>query len=252
MTRPACLCVIGVLGLLLAGPAPAQDTPDGTEAFSDINGQRLAPTTLGYDVTLRVQGRSIDLSATRTLRKTETDGVETWTVVDRTVLPQTTVTDSLILDRHTLRPRSQYRLGPVTMHLTYTDTSATGTVRGRGEPRSIDERFDTPVLADEMSAQLALATLSFGPDLSTQFPVFSAQEGTRLSLTFEVTGIDTVDTPAGTFETFVVSMGATVGSAEGTLHVRQTAPHHVVKSTLTQTGPQGAPRTIVRTLTSME
>jgi len=239
-------------GGVLAERARAQDHRGAAGALSKIDGSALGPTVLKYDVTLKMRGRSMRLSARRSLRATRTDGVQTWTVVDRTSLPQATVTDSLILNRSTLRPRSHHRSGPVTMRVTYTDTSATGSIRTRGPSTTIEGHFDRPTLAGGTNARLALAALPVGPNFSARLPVFNAQQEATQTLSFEVTGVDTVSTPAGSFNTFVVSMGSSKGTAGGTVHVRQTAPHHVIRSTQEQTGVQGTVRTFVRTLTSLK
>jgi len=246
------LIVLSVFGLLMVGRSAAGQTPSRQGALFEVDGTVLEPVQLEYDVTMSLQGRSMDLSAVRVLRSARSDQKRVWTVIDRTVLPNTTVTDSLVLDRSTLRPRLHHRFGPVPIRLTYTDSSAIGTVRVQGRSESIERYFNTPVLAGGANVRIALAAMPLGPDFRAELPVFNAQQHAVRTFTFEVTGIDSVETPAGTFETFVVSMGVSVGSAEGTLQVRRTSPHHVVRSTIEQTGAHGAPRTRIRTLTSRE
>ena len=240
------LCGLG------AGPAASQPTTASDSLLlSRVDGSTLRPTTLRYDVTVRAGGQSRSFSAVRALTATQTSGRETWTVIDRTSLPQATVVDSLVLDRATLRPVSRRLAGPMTMTVSYTDTSATGELQLRGRSQRINASFDRPTLAGGANVRMALAALPLRSDVSATLPVYNEQQQSTQTLRFDVTETETIDTPAGTFDTFVVSIQSSGGGLSGTLHVRQAAPHHIVKSDLTQPGPQGD-RTFTRTLTSVD
>ncbi len=240
------LCGLG------AGPVAAQPTtaPD-TLSLDQVDGSMLQPTTLRYDVTVTAGGQSRSFSAVRALTATQTNGRDTWTVTDRTSLPQATVVDSLVLDRTTLRPVLRRLSGPMTMSVSYTDTSASGALQLRGRSQNIDASFDRPTLAGGANVRMALAGLPLAPNASAALPVYNEQQQSAQTLRFDVTETDSVDTPAGTFNAFVVSIASSGGGLWGTMHVRQAAPHHIVKSTLTQPGPRGD-RTFTRTLTSID
>jgi hypothetical protein len=68
---------------------------------------------------------------------------------------------------------------------------------------------------------------------------------------FEVTGSETVEPPAGTFDPYIVDVDIGDRNATGTWHLRTDASHHVVKSTIEQSTARGR-RTITQTLTSMK
>jgi dipeptidyl aminopeptidase/acylaminoacyl peptidase len=222
----------------------------GTKGVSMVDGSTLQSATLDYDVTMKAKGRSIDLSSTRTIRSTSADGNATWTVVSTTETPRATVTDSLILDRSTLRPRARHLRGPMTMNVTYTDTSASGEMTVRGRTMSIEKGLKQPTLAGGSNNMLALAAMPLSSDFSTSLSVFNERRRKVRTQTFTVTGTKTVKTPAGTFETHVVEMNVKENGTSGTMYLRKTAPHHVVKTRIEQSGPQGS-RTIIQTLSSM-
>ncbi|PSQ82076.1 MAG: hypothetical protein BRD41_01110, partial [Bacteroidetes bacterium QS_1_63_11] len=67
---------------------------------------------------------------------------------------------------------------------------------------------------------------------------------------FEVTGTKTVETPAGSFEAYVVDVTVGDDKVSGTVHLRKTAPHHVVKTKLDVSTPRGT-RTISQSLSRM-
>ncbi len=228
--------------------ADASDTPSG---IAMMDGSKLEPATLSYDATMEMQGRSLDLSSSRTIQSSTVDGTQTWTIVEKTQTPQGTVTDSLIVDRSTLRPVSHHQRGPLTMDITYTDTSASGTIEMRGQSTSISESFDAPTLAGGTHDLIALGTMPLEPGFSTSLQVFSPQQQTVRTATFEVTGTKTVDTPVGSFETYVVDVTVGDDKVSGTVHLRKAAPHHIVKTNLDVSTPRGT-RTVSQTLSEMD
>ncbi|MFB6273916.1 MAG: alpha/beta fold hydrolase [Salinibacter sp.] len=229
-----------------------------TEASSDapsgiamMDGSTLKSGTFSYDASMKMRGRSIDLSSTRTIEATTTNGTPTWTIVNKTNTPRATVTDSLIVNRSTLRPLSRHQRGPLTMDVTYTDTSATGTIKMRGRSTSISKTFDQPTLAGGAHDLIALGTMPLEPGFSTSLQVFSARQQAVRTANFEVTGTETVKTPAGSFETYVVDVTVGDDKVTGTVHLRKAAPHHVVKAKLDVSTPRGT-RTITQTLSNMD
>jgi len=231
--------------------ATAEAESGGASGFSMIDGTALEPATLSYNATMKMGGRSIDLSSAQTIAATNTDGTETWTVVNETETPQGTVTDSLIADRTTLLPVSRHQRGPLTMDVTYTDTAASGTMKMRGRSTPIEVSLDGPTLAGGAHDFIALGTMPLEPGLTTTLQVFSPQQQTVRTARFEVTGTETVETEAGSFETYVVDANVGDGTITGTVHLRKAAPHYIVKLKTEQSTAQGS-RTVTQTLTSMQ
>ena len=228
--------------------ADASDAPSGIEM---VDGSTLEPVTLSYDATLEMQGRSLDLSSSRTIQPATVDGTQTWAIIEKTQTPQGLVIDSLIVDRSTLRPISHHQRGPLSMDITFTDTSASGEITMRGQSTSISQTFDTPTLAGGSHDLMALGTMPLEPGFSTSLQVFSPRQQTVRTANFEVTGTRTVKTPSGSFDTYVVDVTVGDDRTTGTIHVRKTAPHYVVKAKLNVSTPRGA-RTIRQTLSEMD
>jgi dipeptidyl aminopeptidase/acylaminoacyl peptidase len=230
--------------------ATAEAASAGTSGFSMIEGTMLEPATLSYDATMEVGGQSFDLSSVQTIASTMVDGAETWTIVNETKTPQGTVTDSLIAERSTLLPRSRHQRGPLTMDVTYSDTSASGTIKMRGRSTSISTSLDGPTLAGGLHDLVALGTMPLEPGFSTALRVHSPQQQTVRPARFEVTGTETVKTDAGSFDTYVVDVTVGDDTVTGTVHLRKEAPHHVIKANLEQSTARGT-RTITQTLSKM-
>lgn len=243
----------------MAGPVAAQDdAPAGElDGFAKIDGTTLKPATLSYDATVKTENRSLNLSATQTFAKTSTGGTDTWTLVNKIKTPRGTSTDSLIVDRSSLLPLSRHQSGGASMELSYTGpsasdtTSVSGTMTRGGQSVPISKRLKGPTLAGGVHDVIALGAMPLQPGFSTTLRVFSPRDQATKRAEFEVTGTETVDTPAGSFETYVVDLNVGDGYVTGTVHLRQEAPHYHVKwETEVSTG-RGT-RTISQTLSSMK
>ncbi len=232
--------------------AGAMSSEEAESALAMIDGSTMKPATLEYTVNLKAGGRSMDLSISRSIQSADRGDTPAWTVVDQTDTPQGTVTDSLLLHHRSLRPMERHMRGPLTLDVTYTDTAATGSMSARGQEVAIEKRFDQATLAGGSNVRLALACMPLEEGFSTTMNVFNEQQQKVQTLSFEVTGTGSVETEAGTFDTYTVSLSSSGSTGvSGTMHVTQSAPHHVVKSTLEQSSPMGT-RTFTRTLTAME
>ncbi len=248
-----------VLCATLAVPAVAQENDRSGEraGFETIDGSTLTAATLSYDATMKRNGRSMDLASTQTVAKTATGGTDTWTLVNEIERPQGPLTDSLVMDRSSLLPLSRHRSGGAGLALTYTGPSATGEVEvsgtmGTGDPsKSINKRLDSPTLAGGVHDVIALSAMPLEPGFEAALRVFSPQDQSTKRAEFEVVGTESVTTPAGSFETYVVDLNVGDGYVTGTVHLRTDAPHYYVKwETEVSTG-RGT-RTISQTLSSME
>jgi dipeptidyl aminopeptidase/acylaminoacyl peptidase len=232
--------------------AGAMSNAEAESALAMIDGAQLSPATLEYNVNMAMRGQSFDLSVSRTIASSNHGDTPTWTVVDQTSTPQGTVTDSLVIHHSSLRPLERRVRGPMTLDVTYADTAATGTLQMRGQTVNIEKGFDQATLAGGSNVRLALASMPLEDGFSTTVNVFNEQQQKVQTLSFEVTDTGSVETEAGTFDTYTVSLSSSGSNGvSGTMHVTQSAPHHVVKSTLEQSSPMGT-RTFTRTLTAME
>lgn len=193
----------------------------------------------------------MNLSSTLAVTATSTDGTDTWTLVNKIKMPRGTSTDSLIVDRSSLLPVSRHRRGGAVMNLTYTDTSVVGEAQRKGQPVPISASLKGPTLAGGVHDVIALGAMPLKPDFSTALQVFSPQDQSTKKAAFNVTGTETVKTPAGSFETYVVDLDVGNGYVTGTVHLRKEPPHYYVKWRTDVSTDRGT-RTITQALSSME
>ena len=240
LVRVACLLV---LAALLVVPAPAQtvgasetdgatpsDTTRAADGLAALDGSALRPATLRYANTVSLGQRSMDRPTTRTLTATTHEDTPAWQVVD--AVQGGTQADTLILDRASLRPLQRRVGGQASIQLTFDSTSVEGSLVMGTQSRTVQQDFDRPVLASTANMEVALAALPLAPGYAARLPVYQLQQQAVATITVRVTGTDTVETPAGPFETYVLEATADGPGPSGTIRVRRAAPHHVVRADL--------------------
>lgn len=205
-------------------------TAEAADGLAALDGSALAPATLRYENTVSMGQRSVDRPTTRTLAEATYDDTPVWRVVD--AAQSGAQTDTLVVDRTSLRPLQRRVGGQASIRLTFDSTSVRGSLTMRGQTRDVQQNFDRPVLASTANMEVALAALPLEPGYAARMPVYQLQQQAVATTTVRVTGTDTVETPAGSFETYVLEATSDGPGPSGTIHVRRAAPHHLVRADL--------------------
>jgi dipeptidyl aminopeptidase/acylaminoacyl peptidase len=223
--------------------------PEAAEAGA-FDGSAVVPMTLTYDATLAIQGQEITLDVTRQLA----EAGDTFVLVDAVQTPMGAAADTVRLAVSDLRPLSRRATqGPARMAFDYAPAGVTGQVEAQGQTIPVDVALDAPLAVEGSSLYVGLGTLPLAEGYRASFAGFDSQALQPVTFTVEVTGTETVEVPAGTFETFVVALtqGDGSGGGSGTLWVAQDAPGVVVKSEV-GLGPQMGGGTATSVLASMD
>ncbi len=218
--------ILALLALvLISSPAFAQSASDA----------KLADASLDYRMTLNVMGQQLVVPITRTV--TKEDGV--WRIVDLATLPDMagggTAVDTFDVKTGTLLParRASSSMGG-TLTLDYHGSHVKGGMASMMGSVDIDTMYTGVTLVGDGGAfDLYLAGLALADGFDETFAVYSPQMQALRMTQVQVTGMETVTTPAGEFETFVVTTTPQDGNEAGasTYYVTQSAPHMVVKAT---------------------
>lgn len=210
--------------MLFASPLPAQEVrpadfhPTRLEARSDsfavfaggapIGGQRL------------------------TLERVE----EGWTFTESTEITGRMEQRTTVLFADDLTPLSVRQAGTAMgdsmgVAIDYARGRVTGTARtpspeGHFEERTLDLEVPAGVVDDNM-LQALLVTLPWSPSAAWRIAVFSAGRGEVLKTILQVTGVETVEVPAGTFEAYRLELRRE--DAPVAFWITTAAPHRVVK-----------------------
>lgn len=218
-----------------------------------FDGSVLEAATLTYEIAMSRSGNTSTSTATLTLSKASYDGQPAWRVVNASTMGPGKSKAVLHLDRSTLYPLAL--TSGDTFDLTYDGRTVTGTSGSGQYATSIDTTVGGPVL-DEKSPNVNMALASLSLEVGQSFAVrtFSPLEPAVHVTALEVTGTETVEVPAGTFETYVVSMASSgkQTSSSGTTHLRAAAPHYPVKASATIETAGGMSMTVTRELQTLE
>ncbi len=227
---------------LATGPAAAQ--------AGALDGSMLAPVTATYATTLAVMGQEIALDVTRTLAARG----DTFVMTETADTPMGAIADTVVVAQADLRPLSRrIAQGPATIAFDYAADRVTGQVLAGGQTIPVDVALDAPLAVEGPSLSFGLGTLPLAVGYRAQFAGFDAQTQKPTMYLVEVTGTETVETPAGTFEAFVVALtqGDGSGGGNGMLWVSQDRPGVVVRSEI-GLGPQMGGGTSTSVLTSLD
>lgn len=210
--------------------------PEAAEAGA-LDGSLVEASTATYAQTLEVMGQTIELVATR---QVVDRGDGTLLLVEAADTPMGAVSDSLVVRREGLEPVSRtVHQGPATITFAYADDAVTGRVEAPGQTIPVDVALEAPLAVEGTSLQVGLGTLPLEVGYRAQFAGFDAQALQPVTYTVEVTGTETVEVAAGTFEAFVVELtqGDGTGGGNGTFWVSRDRPGVIVKSEI-GLGPQ--------------
>ncbi len=224
--------VVTLLLAVVALPAAAQ------------SGAHLTEATMQYLTTVSVMGQELAIPSTRTLSKVTKGGRALWRVVDVADLPPMagggTAVDTFEVDAQTLMPvrRSGSSMGG-TVQFNYDGAHVKGELASMMGNMSVDSTFAEPIAGDGAAFELMLAGLDLAPGFEQSFLTYNPQmQGTR-AIKVAVAGEESVTTPAGTFETYVITFTPMDDNPAGKakIFVTKAAPHITVRAE-SDLGPQ--------------
>jgi hypothetical protein len=197
-----------------------------------------------------VQGRDISIDVTRTI---EQHG-DVMHIIDQAQTPGGAIADTFVVDAETLMPqRRSTKQGPATISLDYGEGQITGSMDSPMGQADIDQALDAPVVGESGALDVYLAALPLAEGYTATFRTFSLQQRQVRPMQVAVTGTESVEVPAGTFEAYVVEVTPLDGNDTGasTMYIATDAPHTVVKSTSKLPAQMGGGMATT-TLTGME
>jgi zinc protease len=194
-------------------------------ATERLDGTRLQEGTRTYRLVF--QDNPVGTATTRLAR----DG-DTWVAtMEAPAIGQHSEVRFSAIDLTPISSTMETRQGPVTMgyDLRFTDGRVTGRIEmpeQMGGARDVDAQVPEGTLLPGMEEFVAaVADLAEGRSVSV--PMFEGMSGAVTTVTFQVTGVEAVTAPAGTFDSYRVEMSG--GAQPATLLVRQEAPHIMIR-----------------------
>ena len=198
----------------------------------ESDGSKIESGTMQYAATLQVQGQEIPMNVARTIEPATLDSQEVWKIVDVAETSMGQAQDTVAVDRSTLLPIQRSAGGMFAIRLDYQDGAITGEVTGGSQTTPIETSLDAPVAGDGPGLELFLMGLPLEKGYQTTLRSYDVQMQQVRLFRLQVTGAETVEVPAGTFETFALDLEPLDGEGGGvTLNMMREAPHTVVRGT---------------------
>jgi dipeptidyl aminopeptidase/acylaminoacyl peptidase len=196
------------------------------------DGSQLESATYQYAVTVQMMGQELAGTVARYVERATSDGHDVWRVIETTELPIVSMVDTFDLDHESLKPIRRGAGGAAAITLQYTNEKLTGEIRAPGRTIPIDVDLDAPVVAGGAGRDVVIAGLALAVGYRATIRTYDLNMGKVRPMLLEVTGTETVECAAGTFESFVVTMTPLDGDEGGTatLKVMSTAPHTLILS----------------------
>jgi hypothetical protein len=225
----------------IEGNAIAASDLEVKAATLDLDRARMAAVSDSFSVL--VQGNPFGFQVTSLDR--DGDG---WVFRERTMLGTFVQTSTEVrfgadLDMRSATQRGTIQGQQIQLEVTYADGKASGrgTTPSPTGPQQVNySNVDAPAgTLDDNVVQALLPYLRWAPDAQIEIQVLASGKGVIERRQLRVTGEETLTIPAGTVETFRVSVSG--AEQPGTYWVEKAAPHRVMKF-----GPTGAPIEFVR------
>ena len=228
---------------------PSSD--DGELVEVALDGSGLEPVSLTYRMTMEMGGQSMSMDASVERSRTTHNEEDVWRVETSLEGPMGKASDVVYARIDTLRPvHRTIDQGPISMALDFAEDAITGTVTMPG-----GNTMDVDVVLDESlvsHTETALAVMPLEPGFRTRLRIFEPGMQQIQQINVAVVAAESVDTPAGNFETFQLNLESADGSGpSGKAWVTQTKPHLSVKSETTLPPMAGGAR-MVTELTAVE
>jgi hypothetical protein len=138
-----------------------------------------------------------------------------WTVTEVMDTPMGQATDTATLEKGTLiLQKREVRQGPAKIDLVFSGNKAAGSMNVNGKDRPVSVDLGGALFADAAGAQQSIACLPLADGYTTTFRNFDLQKQKVKLMQLKVTGSESVNVPAGTFDAYKVELSSADGGAD--------------------------------------
>jgi dipeptidyl aminopeptidase/acylaminoacyl peptidase len=203
-----------------------------TNPLPVVDVSRLAPGTLSYTTTLNLPGgRTMAIDGKRVVARATVDGNAVYRVTSTATTPMGEASDVVVVDATSLRPVSRLaKQGPATVEIKYGDKAVTGEINAGAQKMPINVALDAPVFGDEAALELAISSMPLTNGYRTTIRTVEAGMQQRVRYWSVNVAEDSVTVPAGTFQTYKVTLDPIDNEGGGTTYwVTKDSPRYIVR-----------------------
>ena len=145
--------------------------------------------------------------------------------------PMGDISDVTKLNKSTYMPLNrEVNQGPVSMKIEFVDGKAQGLMSMNGQNQRIDIDLEGEVYTDGGSMELLIASLPLEADYKSYLKIFNLQKQKVENCQVEVTAVETIEVPAGSFETYKVEFKGADASPGGATYWVDTKQRITIKT----------------------
>jgi dipeptidyl aminopeptidase/acylaminoacyl peptidase len=210
---------------------------DATSVSAPKTARDLEAGAYKYQAKLEVGGQQVALNVSTTIAE---DG-GAWNATDVIDTPQGSITEISTLEKGTLISRKlNLKQGPVVIDLNFSNDKAAGNVNMNGQDKPVAVDLGGPLFADGAGSKQSIASLPLAEGYSATYRNFDIQKQKVKLMQLNVSGVEKVTVPAGTFDAYKVDItSADGGDDKETLWVSKDS-HKAVKESAVLASMGGA------------
>ena len=181
---------------------------DASSVSAPKTARDLEAGTYKYQAKIETGGQQVALSVSTTIAE---DG-GSWVATDVIDTPQGAVTEVSTMEKGTLVARKlSLKQGPVSVDVNFNGGKADGNMNVNGQDKPISVDLGGPLFADAAGSKQSIACLPLAEGFSATYRNFDALKQKVKLMQLNVSGMESVTVPAGTFDAYKVE----ISSADG-------------------------------------
>jgi dipeptidyl aminopeptidase/acylaminoacyl peptidase len=178
-----------------------------TAALPPVDADLIKPAKLTYKAVASVQGMEVDLDVTVDISEGQFDGKPAWMTVSTQNSMMGSAIDTFVVSGTDLLPLYRgVKQGGAIVTMDYSKTAVKGQISMGSQVIPVNTELEAPVFGDATALDLAISGLALAPKYKTSLRYFDLLSQQVKVYVVEVTGIENVTVPAGTFVAFKVEL----------------------------------------------
>ncbi|MBN2185363.1 MAG: S9 family peptidase [Candidatus Krumholzibacteriota bacterium] len=211
------------------------------------------PAKLKYKASAETQGQVLDIGIAVNLSKTKIDGQKVWCLITEQSGPQGTALDTFMVDLDSGQPVYRgIKQGPAEITVNFTKTNIDGVINYGGQVMPVKMELEAPVFGSDAALELAISGLPLKTGYKTTYRAFDLMSQSVNPFSLEVTGIENVTVPAGSFETFKIEVRRLDGDPGGGTYYFNTSGSRQMVRSVTQLPAMAGGGTVTTELAGIE
>jgi dienelactone hydrolase len=203
-----------------------------TRPLPAVDAAQVADGAFVFTSNVEFPGNAISMEINRTIHRNTDEGRALLEIQSESSSAMGEISDRFVLDGNTLRPvRREIQQGQATINIDYDSREVTGAISMGSNEIPISIELEAPVFGSDAALEATLAGMSLQEGFQT--PVRYAEVGMQQRVRFfqlKVDGAETVEVPAGSFETWKVELKPLDDEGgDQTYWITREAPHHTVR-----------------------